>query len=120
MTTLLPRLREEAAKHEAGSDLQKLLCWAELHIADQFDRICELEGEEERLTKECEQFRTAMNCFAEFFDEAGKYLRSSSHQFDPIDFAKDLAPWRNLLAANGLKADGTAPKPKRGKRHNAG
>ena len=113
MTTLLPKLREEAAKHEAGSDLQKILCWAELHIGDQFDRISELEGEEERLTKEVESLRTSMLCFSELLGEAGKYLQSSARQFDPIEFAKDLAPWRNLMAANGLKPDGTVPKPKR-------
>ena len=113
--TMMERLREEQAKHEPGSDLQKLLCWAELHIGDQFDRICELEGEEERLTDENENLRTAMRCFSELFVEAGKFLDRASFEFSTDTFAKDLAPWRNIMAANGMKQDGTAIKTRKRK-----
>lgn len=118
MTALLPRLRDEATKH-GGTETGKLLAWAELHIGDQFDRITELEEDEERLTKECEQLRTAMNCFAELFEEAAKFLRSESYEVRPDVFARDLAPWRNMMAAHGMKQDGTAITSRKKKMHNA-
>lgn len=113
--TMIERLRLEQANQEPGSELQKLLCWAELHIADQFDRICELEDEEERLSVENESLRTAMRRFSELFEDAGKLLDSAAFEFSPDTFAKDLAPWRNIMAAYGMKQDGSPIKGRKKK-----
>ena len=105
--TMIGELREEQTRHEAGSKLQKLLCWAELHIADQFDAISELEDEAKRLIKENESLRVAMRCFSELLGEADKFLQRESFEFGADVFAKDFAPWRNIMAAHGMKQDGT-------------
>ena len=34
-----------AAAEQPDGDLKRLLTWAELHIGDQYERICELEDE---------------------------------------------------------------------------
>lgn len=43
--TAITELRAEISRHPSGSTTARLLSWAELHIGDQFDRICELEDE---------------------------------------------------------------------------
>lgn len=43
--TAITRLREEIARHPSGSNVARLLSWAELTIADQFDVIDELQQE---------------------------------------------------------------------------
>ena len=42
--TALHALRLAAAEQPDG-DLKRLLTWAELHIGDQYERICELEDD---------------------------------------------------------------------------
>ena len=55
-----------------------------------------------------------MRCFSELIGEASKYLTRESFELSPDTFARDFAPWRNVMAANGMKQDG-APIAKRKK-----
>lgn len=54
--TAITQLREEIKKHPAASSTARLLSWAELHIGDQFDRICELEDELKEANNRIDEF----------------------------------------------------------------
>lgn len=113
--TMIERLRLEQANHEPGSELQKLLCWAELHIADQFDRICELEDELKAMTPDIEQRTRALNEVRGLLMAMSDYILKENFSL-PIDtFAKDFAPWRNIMAAYGMKQDGSPIKGRKKK-----
>ena len=116
MSTLLQRLRDEQAKHAPGSELQKLLCWAELHIGDQFDRISELEEVLASVSKELDVRTRAMDEVSALMSAASEFVRPESYRFPSDIFAKDCAPWRNILAANGLRPDGSPAKQRREKK----
>lgn len=116
MSTMLQRLRDEQAKHAPGSELQKLLCWAELHIGEQFDRISELEEDLASVSKELDVRTSAMQEVSRHLSAAAEFVRPESYRFPSDIFAKDLAPWRNVLAANGLRPDGSPAKQRREKK----
>ena len=113
--TMIERLREEQAKHEPGSELQKLLCWAELHIADQFDRISELEDEYAEVQNELLQRVRALNEVRGLLAATSDYILKENFSLPCDTFAKDFAPWRNVMAANGMNQDGTATKTRKRK-----
>lgn len=115
MTTMLQRLRQEQAKHAPGSELQKLLCWAELHIGDQFDRICELEDELKAMTPDLEQRVRALNEVRGLMMATSDYILKENFSFPMETFARDFAPWRNVMAANGMNQDGTPVKSRKKK-----
>lgn len=108
--TGLTMLRDEIKNHSADSSVGKLLAWAEIHIGDQFDRICELEDETKELAAENEKLRMALSCVGELMNEVGKFIQSENFEISPDTFARDFAPWRNIMAANGMKQDGTEIK----------
>ena len=113
--TMMDRLREEQAKHEPGSELQKLLCWAELHIADQFDRISELEDEAASMSQELQQRVRALNEVRGLLMATGDYILKENFSVPCDTFARDFAPWRNIMAANGMNQDGTPVKSRKKK-----
>ena len=113
MTTMLQRLRQEQAKHAPGSELQKLLCWAELHIGDQFDRICELEDELKAMTPDLEQRVRALNEVRGLMMAMSDYILKENFSLPMDTFARDFAPWRNVMAAHGVEP---YAKPKRMKK----
>ena len=119
MTTMLQRLRQEQAKHAPGSELQKLLCWAELHIGDQFDRICELEDELKAMAPDIEQRVRALNEVRGLMMAMSDYILKENFSLPMETFARDFAPWRNVMAANGMNQDGSPVKSQKRKRHNA-
>lgn len=115
MSAMLQRLRDEQAKHEAGSELQKLLCWAEVHIADITERLLELEDEISEANEKIKQRATAMNEVRGLLEASVEYLRKEDFSFSPAEFAKDYAPWRNIMAAYGFNQDGTPSKQRKKK-----
>lgn len=115
--TMLQRLRDEQANYPPGSELQKLLCWAELHIADQFDRIDELESDLKRVESELEQRITALKQIQLLLSATGDYILTENFSAPVDSFAKDYAPWRNILAINGFNQNGEPAKNANRKRH---
>ena len=116
MSTLLQRLRDEQAKHAPGSELQKLLCWAELHIGDQFDRISELEEDLASVSKELDVRISAMQEISKHLSAASEFARPEDYRFQDGVFSRDYSSWRNILAANGLRPDGSPAKQRREKK----
>lgn len=57
----LHALRLAAAEQQDGGDLKRLLTWAELHIGDQYERICELEDELKQADTENQRRANALN-----------------------------------------------------------
>ena len=108
--TALKMLRDELNKHPASSDLYKLIAWAELHIGDQFDRICELEEEIKELAADNERRCHALNQVRALLNGTSKYILDENFDMPVETFARDLAPWRNIMAANGMKPDGSEIK----------
>lgn len=62
--TALHALRLAAAEQPDG-DLKRLLTWAELHIGDQYERICELEDELKQADTENQRRANALNAIRE-------------------------------------------------------
>jgi len=112
---MITELRAEQKKHGAGSQLQKLLCWAELHIADQFSQITELEQELKQAEVENGQLRMALHLSSGALEVVHKFTKAKAFEIPPDTFARDFAPWTNIMAANGMKTDG-APIAKKGRK----
>jgi hypothetical protein len=114
--TAISMLRNEAKKHKADSEIGRLLGWAEIHIGDQFDRICELEEEIALLEQDKTMRVTALTETRHTLGVVCNYILKENFDLPLETFARDFAPWQNVLNANGLKPDGTVPKPKRTKK----
>ena len=109
--TALHALRLAAAEQPDG-DLKRLLTWAEMHIGDQFERICELEEELKQADVENQRRANALNAIRAALGELGELILKENFSFPPDAFAKDLSSWRNVLDAYGYKPDGTVKKAK--------
>lgn len=112
--TALHALRLAAAEQPEG-DLKRLLTWAELHIGDQFERICELEDELKHADAENQRRANALNAVRAALGELGELILTENFSFPPDAFAKDLSSWRNVMGAYGFKPDGSVKKPRQKK-----
>ena len=107
----LHALRLAAAEQQDG-DLKRLLTWAELHIGDQYERICELEDELKQADTENQRRANALNAIRAALGELGEVILKENFSWPSDALAKDLSSWRNALAAYGYKPDGTVKKTK--------
>lgn len=110
----LHALRLAAAEQQDG-DLKRLLTWAELHIGDQYERICELEDELKQADTENQRRANALNAIRTALGELGEVILKENFGWPSDALAKDLSSWRNALAAYGYKPDGTIKKTKQKK-----
>lgn len=109
--TALHALRLAAAEQPDG-DLKRLLTWAELHIGDQYERICELEDELKQADTENQRRANTLNAVRAALGELGEVILKENFSWPADTFSKDLSSWRNALAAYGYKPDGTVKKTK--------
>lgn len=116
--TALHALRLAAAEQPDG-DLKRLLTWAELHIGDQYERICdqyericELEDELKQADTENQRRANALNAVRAALGELSEVILKENFSWPSDVFAKDLSSWRNALAAYGYKPDGSVKKAK--------
>lgn len=109
--TALHSLRLAAAEQPEGG-LKSLLHWAELHIGDQYERICELEDELKQADAENLRRAHALNALRAALGELGDLILKENFSFPPDIVAKDLSSWRNALDAYGFKPDGSVKKIK--------
>lgn len=112
--TALHALRLAASEQPEG-ELKRLLTWAELHIGDQFERICELEDELKHADAENQRRANALNAVRAALGELGELILTENFSFPPDAFAKDLSSWRNVMGAYGFKPDGSVKKPRQKK-----
>lgn len=101
-----------AAAEQPDGDLKRLLTWAELHIGDQYERICELEDELKQADTENQRRANALNAVRAALGELGEVILKENFSWPSDAFATDLSSWRNALAAYGYKPDGTVKKAK--------
>ena len=111
--TVITEIREELTKHAATSNIARLLSWAELHTGDQFDRICELEEELKQSNAEADNLRMALHLATGGLDVIRGYMKSENVEIAHSVFAKDFAPWTNIMSAHGMKPDGTSKKSRK-------
>jgi len=109
--TALHALRLAAAEQPEG-DLKRLLTWAEMHIGDQFERICELEDELKHADAENQRRANALNAIRAALGELGELILKENFSFPSDIIAKDFSSWRNTLDAYGFKPDGSVKKIK--------
>lgn len=115
--TALHSLRLAAAEQPDG-DLKRLLTWAELHIGDQYERICELEEDLKQADTENQRRANALNAVRAALGELSEVILKENFSWPSDAFAKDLSSWRNALTAYGYKPDGAVKKAKQ-KKENA-
>ena len=111
--TAITTLRNEIAKHSSDSDIARLLSWAELTMGDLHDHIYELEAEIELLREDKKRRRIALNETRGLMQAMCDYILKENFDMSMETFAKDFAPWRNVMAAHGVEP---YAKPKRVKR----
>ena len=109
--TALHALRLAAAEQPEG-DLKRLLTWAEMHIGDQYERICELEDELKQADTENQRRANALNAVRAALGELCDVILKENFSWPSDAFAKDLSSWRNVLDAYGYKPDGSVKKIK--------
>ena len=109
--TALHALRLAAVEQPEG-DLKRLLTWAEMHIGDQYERICELEDELKQADTENQRRANALNAVRAALGELCDVILKENFSWPSDVFAKDLSSWRNVLDAYGYKPDGIVKKTK--------
>ena len=114
--TAITTLRNEIAKHPSDSDIARLLSWAELTMGDLHDHIFELEEEVKALREDKERRCRALNETRGLMMAMSDYILKENFDLPMDTFAKDFAPWRNVMAAHGVEP---YAKPRRVKKlHN--
>ena len=108
--TAITTLRNAIAKHPADSEVARLLSWAELTMGDLHDRIFELEEEVKLLEADKVRRVTALNETRGLMMAMSDYILKENFDLPMDTFAKDFAPWRNVMAAHGVEP---YAKPKR-------
>jgi hypothetical protein len=109
--TALHALRMAASEQPEGA-LKSLLNWAELHIGDQFERICELEDDLKQADAENQRRANALNAIRAALGELGEVILKENFSWPSDAIAKDLSSWRNVLDVYGFKPDGSVKKIK--------
>ena len=111
--TAITTLRNEIVKHPADSEVARLLSWAELTMGDLHDRIFELEEEVKLLEADKVRRVTALNEVRGLMGAMGDYILKENFDLPASTFARDFAPWRNVMAHHGIEP---YAKPKRMKK----
>jgi len=111
--TAITTLRNAIAKHPADSEVARLLSWAELTMGDLHDHIFELEEEVKLLREDKERRCRALNETRGLMQSMCDYILHENFDLPMETFAKDFAPWQNIMAAHGVEP---YAKPKRVKK----
>lgn len=111
--TAITTLRNAIAKHPADSEVARLLSWAELTMGDLHDHIFELEEEVKLLREDKERRCKALNETRALMSAISDYILKENFDMPMDTFAKDYAPWRNIMAAHGVEP---YAKPKQAKK----
>jgi len=111
--TAITTLRNAIAKHPADSEVARLLSWAELTMGDLHDHIFELEEEVKLLREDKERRCKALNETRALMSAISDYILKENFDMPMDTFAKDYAPWQNIMAAHGVEP---YAKPKRVKK----
>ena len=111
--TAITTLRNAIAKHPADSEVARLLSWAELTMGDLHDRIFELEEEVELLEADKKRKALVLNVVQKNMEEMNSYILKENFEFPASTFARDFAPFRNVMAHHGVEP---YAKPKRVKK----
>ena len=85
--TALHALRLAAAEQPEG-DLKRLLTWAELHIGDQYERICELEDELRQADTENQRRANALNAIRAAMEQQRDKLLAALTEIADLDILK--------------------------------
>lgn len=100
--TAVHSLRLAAQKFPSDSEERKLLNWAEMQVGDFLDRIAELEEENRQLIEDKRRRMKALDATRRVLDEVIKMILSENFEMPDDVFAKDLAPFRNVMAFHGV------------------
>lgn len=111
--TAITTLRNAIAKHPADSEVARLLSWAELTMGDLHDRIFELEEEVQLLEADKLRRVTALNEVRGLMGAMGDYILKENFDLPASTFARDFAPFHNVMAHHGVEP---YAKPKRVKK----
>lgn len=99
---VIAEFEAEASRHPKGSKARKLLAWAAIELPDRAARIAELEEAETTLLKEGESLREALCTIKSALEVVGNHARVAAFRMDPDTFARDFAPFINIMVANGV------------------
>ena len=70
--------------------------------AEALERIAELERRTESAESDCIKYRRALGQISEALSIVGKHAVIESHEISADDFARDFAPWINIMAHHGV------------------
>lgn len=111
---MIDSLTAEAVLHPEGSRVRQLLQWAAVELPDRASRIEELEEDETSRLKECEQLREALCTIKAALAVVAEYSRAEAFSLGTQNttFARDFAPFINLMAHHGDPDYGKPGKPR--------
>lgn len=111
MNDVVSEYKAEALLHPVGSKARKLLNWAAIELHDRASYILELEGTDDERLKECEQLREALCTVKAALEVVAGYSRDQAFHlgFEGDTFARDFAPFINLMGIHHKDPDYGAP-----------
>ena len=111
MSSVVEQYKAEALRHPEGSQARKLLNWAAIELPDRAAIMIELEEEANERLKENEKLREALCTVKAALAVVGSYARDQAFHlgFEQNTFARDFAPFINLMAVHHKDPDYGAP-----------
>jgi hypothetical protein len=101
--TALTNLRDEIKKHPAGSDTARILAWADVELGERADCIFELEDEIKALRDDKLRRVTTLNNVRDTLIKMADYILKENFDLPCDTFAKDFAPFKNVMAHHGVE-----------------
>lgn len=114
MSRVIAQYKEEALLHPEGSRARKLLNWAAIELPDRAAIITELEEDDAARLRENEKLREALCTIKAALEVVGNYASDQAFHlgFEENTFARDFAPFINLMAIHHKDPDyGKPDKP---------
>ena len=107
MSSVIEQYKEEALLHPEGSRARKLLNWASMELPDRAAIIIELEETDGERLKEGEKLREALCTIKAALEVVGNYAKDQAFHlgFEQNTFARDFAPFINLMGAHHKDPD---------------
>ena len=70
--------------------------------ADALERISSLDGDLQQAKEDCAKYRNALNHIHESLAIVGRFASLQGYEISTADFARDFAPFINIMAHHGI------------------
>lgn len=110
MSTVTQRMAAVAETLPAGSEARKMLAWAAIELDDRAETIDDLEAEIQEYSDGYHALARALHKAKVALEDVNRDIHAALWQPEPP--AKDLAPFKNVMAAHGVAPYAKAKRTK--------